>query len=155
MKGGSRMETTKICWSNDLGKLLLRLTVGGLMLCHGIFKITHGIDMIAGAVKSHNWPEFIAYGVYVGEVGAPALVLIGFWTRLAALVMAINMIVAVSLVHLEQIQTLNQGGGWALELQGMYFFGAICIMLLGAGRISIDGLLGGKREATTPPPEAK
>lgn len=149
------METMNKCWPNDLGKLLLRLTIGGLMLFHGIYKITHGIDMIAGAVKQHNWPDFIAYGVYVGEVGAPALVIIGFWTRFAALVMAINMIVAVSLVHLPQLQTLNQGGGWALELQGLYFFGAVCIMLLGAGRISIDGLLRRRADAPAPPPEPK
>jgi putative oxidoreductase len=142
-------------WSECLGKLLLRLSVGGLMLLHGVGKIQHGIDMISGAVKAHNWPEFIAYGVYVGEVLAPALVIVGFWTRLAAAVMAINMIIAVWLAHVDQAWALNQGGGWALELQGLYFFGAICILLLGPGRASIDGLLrsraGAAEAATTEP----
>src|SRR5215475_9039398 len=114
------MDAGNRCWGECLGKLLLRLSVGGLMLLHGIGKITHGIDMIGGAVKAHNWPEFIAYGVYVGEVLAPALVIVGFWTRLAAAIMAINMVVAVALVHTGDLGTLNQGGGWTLELQGLY-----------------------------------
>src|SRR5215813_4927156 len=106
------MDAGNRYWGECLGKLLLRLSVGGLMLLHGISKITHGIDMIAGAVKAHNWPEFIAYGVYVGEVLAPALVIMGFWTRLSAAVIAINMIVAVSLAHMNDVGSLNQGGGW-------------------------------------------
>lgn len=146
------MDAGNRFWGECLGKLLLRLSVGGLMLLHGISKITHGIDMIAGAVKGHNWPEFIAYGVYVGEVLAPALLIIGFWTRFAAAVVAINMIIAVWLAHVDQALTLNQAGGWALELQGLYFFGAVCIVLLGPGRISIDGLLRSRAAAADAAP---
>ena len=36
----------------DLAKLLLRLCVGGLMLFHGIFKITHGADVYVGMLES-------------------------------------------------------------------------------------------------------
>ena len=144
------MDAVNRYWSDCLGKLLLRFTVGGLMLCHGIAKVMHGIDMISGAVKAHNWPEFIAYGVYVGEVFAPLLIIVGFWTRFAAAIMAINMVVAVTLVHTNDLATLNQGGGWTLELQGFYFFGALCIMFLGAGRYSIDALL--QRRGTELPP---
>jgi putative oxidoreductase len=75
----------------------------------------------------------------VGEVLAPILVVIGFLTRPAALVICINMIVAVYLVHASQIFTLNNTGGWALELQGMYFFTGLAIALLGAGRYSVGG----------------
>ena len=52
------------------------------------------------------------------------------------------MIVALSLAHVSQIFTLNQQGGWAIELQGMYLFGAIAVALLGAGRYSVGGLGG-------------
>ncbi|MDF3034984.1 MAG: DoxX family protein, partial [Paucimonas sp.] len=69
----------------------------------------------------------------------PALVLIGLWTRPAALVIAINMIVAVLLVHTKEFFTMTQTGGWALELQAFYFFAAASVALLGAGRFSVGG----------------
>jgi putative oxidoreductase len=53
-----------------------------------------------------------------------------------------NMIVAVLLVHTKQFFTLNETGGWALELQGMYFAAALAVALLGAGRYSIGGVKG-------------
>ena len=49
----------------DLAKLLLRLCVGGLMLFHGIFKITHGADMYVGMLESKGLPGLMAYGVYI------------------------------------------------------------------------------------------
>jgi putative oxidoreductase len=150
------METTKACWSNDLGKLLLRLTVGGLLLFHGIQKIKTGLDWMGPMLQAHNVPDFVRYGVYIGEVLAPALVILGFFTRIGGLIIAINMIVAVWLAHVNDLWKLDpMSGGWAREGDAWYLLGAICIMLLGAGRISIDGLLGGKREASTPPPETK
>lgn len=51
----------------DLGKLLLRVTVGGLMLFHGITKLSQDIDFIKGTATAKGLPEAIAYGVYVGE----------------------------------------------------------------------------------------
>jgi putative oxidoreductase len=54
----------------------------------------------------------------------------------------INMIVALLLVHTSQFFTVNDTGGWALELQGMYLGGAIVVALLGAGRYSVGGLAG-------------
>lgn len=75
-------------------------------------------------------PAFIAYGVLIGEVVAPLLVLANRWVVPAALVMAFNMVVAVALVHASQIFTLGKSGGWALELQGLYFFGSLAIAFL-------------------------
>jgi putative oxidoreductase len=123
----------------DLGKLILRVILAILILFHGISKILHGIDLIIGMIVKTGLPPAVAYLVYFGEVLAPALVLIGLWTRPAAVVIAINMTVAVLLVHTSQFFTLAKSGGWALELQGMYFFCALAVALLGAGRFSIGG----------------
>ena len=123
----------------DLGKFILRLTLALLLLFHGISKILHGIDPIIGMIVKTGLPPTVAYLVYFGEVLAPALVLIGLWARPAAVVIAINMTVAVLLVHTSQFFTLAKSGGWALELQGMYFFCALAVALLGAGRFSIGG----------------
>ncbi|MFC5867769.1 DoxX family protein [Aquincola agrisoli] len=128
--------------SDDIGKLVLRLAVGVLMLLHGIFKIGSGVGGIAGMLQGAGLPAFLAYGVYVGEVLAPLLLIIGAWTRLAAVVIAVNMVVAIALAHASQLMSLTPQGGWALELQGLYLFGAIAIALLGAGGLSVAGANG-------------
>jgi putative oxidoreductase len=123
----------------DLGKLVLRLTLGLLMLLHGWAKVMAGPAAILGLVTKAGLPPTVGYLVYVGEVLAPLLLILGLWSRAAALVIAINMVVAVWLVHLGQLGELAKSGGWALELQAFYCFTAVAIALLGAGRYSLGG----------------
>lgn len=125
--------------SADLGKLVLRLTLGVLTLLHGIAKISAGVGGIAGMLGKAGLPPMLAYGVYAGEVIAPLLLIVGLWTRPAALVVAINMLVAVVLAHPAELGKLSTTGGWALELQGFFLFTAIAVALLGAGRFSVGG----------------
>jgi len=136
------MLTTHSRASDELGKLLLRATLAILILLHGIAKVTGGVDGIAGMLTRAGLPGPFAYLVYVGEVLAPILVLIGLWTRPAALLIAINMVVAVWLVHMDELFQLTKTGGWALELQGMFLFSALAVALLGAGRYSVGGIGG-------------
>lgn len=126
----------------DTAKLLLRLVLGSLILLHGISKIKGGPGFVLDVVEKAGLPEPFGYLVYVGEVLAPILLIVGLWARAAAAVIAINMIVAVLLVHLGQLFTLSPQGGWALELQGLYLAVALAIALLGAGRYSIGGVAG-------------
>lgn len=128
--------------SDDAGKLLLRVSVGLLMLLHGLFKIGTGPGFVVGLVEGLGLPGFLAYLVFVGEIVAPLLMIIGFWTRPAALVVAINMLVAILLVHTGQLFSLTKQGGWSLELQGLFLFGALVVALLGAGRYSVGGAQG-------------
>lgn len=123
--------------SEDIGKLILRATLGGLTLLHGISKVVHGPAFIKGLVVSAGMPELFAYLVYVGEVLAPALVLLGVFARPAALVIAINMVVAILLVHTGELFSLGKSGGWSLELQGFFLFTALAVAALGAGRLSL------------------
>ena len=122
----------------DLGKLVLRLTIGVLILLHGIAKLKGGVGPIAGMLEGHGLPGVLAYGAYVGEVIAPILLIVGFQTRIAAILVAVNMVFAIGLAHAAQVFQLNQTGGWAIELQGLFLFGAIAVALLGAGRFSLD-----------------
>ncbi|HEY1042976.1 MAG TPA: DoxX family protein [Telluria sp.] len=127
----------------DLGKLILRVTLGGLILLHGIAKLKGGVGFIEGMLSARGLPAAIAYLVYVGEVLAPVLLIIGMWTRVAALIVLGNMLVAVALVHMGDLGRLNQTGGWAIELQAMFIAAAAALLLLGAGRYSVGGS-GGK-----------
>lgn len=124
--------------NQDLGKLVLRLSLGLLVLLHGVAKITGGIGFITQVVQDAGLPGFLAYGVYAGEVVAPVMVILGLHARLGAAVIAFNMLVAIFLVHSAELFALNQTGGWALELQGMFLFGAIAVALLGPGNFSIN-----------------
>lgn len=125
-------------WFDDAGKLLLRLMVGGMMLPHGVAKITGGVAGISGMLTAKGLPQFLAYGVYVGELMAPALIVAGLWSRPAALVLTINMVVATLLAHSGDLLSLGPHGGWAIELQAFYLFGAVAVFLLGAGRYSVS-----------------
>lgn len=128
--------------SDDLGKLVLRAALALLLLFHGVSKLIGGVGFIAGMLAKAGMPSAIAYLVYIGEVVAPVLILLGIWTRAAALVVVINMIVALLLVHTSQFFSMSKTGGWALELQGFYLFAAVAVALLGAGRYSIGGIGG-------------
>ena len=123
--------------TEDLGKLILRLTVAVLLLLHGVAKILGGVGGISGMLQDVGLPGELAYGVYVGEVAAPLLVIIGLYARIAALVMALNMVAAVYLAHLEDIFALGRGGGWAIELQAFFLFTALAVALIGPGRFSV------------------
>lgn len=125
--------------SEDLGKLVLRVSLGAMMLLHGWAKLGgEALAGIKGMVVGNGLPEFVAYGVYVGEILAPLLMVVGYFTRPAAAVFAFNMVVAVWLAHRADILRLTDHHSWAIELQGLYFFGAVAVALLGAGKYSLS-----------------
>jgi putative oxidoreductase len=125
-------------FADDLGKLLVRLSAGGLMLFHGIHKLQHGAGGIEDILRANNLPAGLAIGVYVGEVVAPILILIGFFARPAGLVLSFNMLVAVLLVHTKDLTRITPQGAWAMELQTFYFLGGLAVFFLGAGRFSVS-----------------
>jgi len=121
----------------DLGKLLLRLTLGGLLLFHGIAKLLHGVGFIEGELAAHGLPTLLAYGVFIGELIAPLMVILGYQTRIGALLIVFNMLVALVLVHTNQLLSLGSNGGWALELQGFFLLTALAVVFLGPGRYKL------------------
>ena len=124
--------------SDDGGKLVLRLTIGILLLLHGIAKLLGGIEPITGMVTSAGLPAAFSYLVFVGEVLAPLGLILGVFTRISALIVVANMLFAVGLAHMPELTQLGDSGGWAIELQALFLFGALAIMLLGPGRFSLQ-----------------
>lgn len=121
----------------DLGKLIVRLTLGGLLLFHGVAKLLNGIGFIESELASHNLPTFLAYGVFVGELIAPVMVILGYHTRVGALFILINMVVAIALVHSHQLLALSRNGGLVLELQLFFLFSALALIFLGPGKYKL------------------
>jgi len=122
--------------------LILRVVLGILVLLHGISKLPPPPKEIAAMLAQANLPAVLAWGVYLGEIVAPILLIIGVWTRLAAVLIAINMVVAVLTAHTGQLLSLGNEGGYALELQAMYLFVAVALAFTGAGRLSVGGRYG-------------
>ena len=123
--------------SDDLGKLILRLALGILVLLHGIAKLKGGIGFLTPMVTGLGLPPWFAYGVYIGEVAAPIMVILGLFARTGAFIIFVNMLFAIALAHMGEIATLGKTGGWALELQGMFLFTALALTFLNPGRYAI------------------
>lgn len=124
----------------NIGKLLLRITIAGLMLFHGLAKLTGGLEAIEGIegmLAGYGLPKFIAYGVYIGEIVAPLMMLAGVYTRIASLVFVFNMLVAIGLAHAGDVFSMGPHGGWAIELQMLYLLGALVIALIGPGAYAV------------------
>lgn len=122
----------------DTGKLIIRLCVGLLMLFHGIAKIMHpgSLDFIGGMLSNNGFPSFFAYGVYIGEVLAPLMVIVGYQARVGALIIVVNMVAALLLAHSGDFFSLSEHGGWAVELQMFYLLSALSVMFLGSGKLA-------------------
>ena len=122
---------------DDAGKLLLRITIGGLMLFHGMSKLLTGASGVKAMLAAYGLPEFIAYGTILGEVVAPILIILGILTRPSALLVAFTMVVAWLMVGLDKTFVLEKTGAWAIESIVYFFVGSIALALMGAGRFSI------------------
>ena len=139
-----RAETNKGSLVDDGGKLILRVSIAGLMLFHGVAKITGGVGGVQAMLTDAGLPTVLAYGVYVGEVVAPVLMILGFFARTAAIVFAFNMLVAIFLGHPNELLSIGEFGQWMIELPVLYLVGGVCVAIFGPGRFAIRR--GGDRE---------
>ena len=123
---------------NDFGKLLLRVTIACLLLFHGYAKIKYGLGFIEGILSNKGIPQAVAYLVFIGEILAPLLLILGYKTRFAALMVIATMFTAIYLVHPNDLTTLTKVG--ALKLETIYFFilTSLVLLFMGPGKYSID-----------------
>jgi putative oxidoreductase len=130
----------------EAGKFVLRAGVAIILLFHGVHKILRPeqMDMPLMVVEKWGLPTFFAYGVLVGEALAPALLLLGLWSRLAASLVAVNMLVVIFGAHPELVLAIGEFG-YALELPALLLSGALASALIGPGRYSLDDWIARRR----------
>jgi putative oxidoreductase len=124
----------------DAGLLLLRLVVGVVFLYHGVAKLADPAAF-AGFLERLGvfLPTVAAWGVALVEsIGGLAL-MVGLLTRIAGLLLAINMTVAIILVHSHAFNVQEGGMEFALTLG----IASLALVLTGPGRFSIAGLIRG------------
>jgi putative oxidoreductase len=125
--------------NESTGKLILRLALGLMLIMHGIHKLMGGIDYLDGMLANAGLPAFLKYGVYIGEVLAPLAVIAGYYARIGAWVIAVNMLFAIALVGAQDMFSLSpKTGGLALELEYFYLFSAVALALIGPGRYAVN-----------------
>lgn len=122
---------------DDSGKLVLRLALGILVLFHGVSKLHGGIGFLHPMLSALGLPTWFAYGVYIGEIVAPVMVILGLFTRIGAFLIFVNLIFAIVLVHRPDLFSMTRQGGWALELQGMFMFSALALTFMTPGRYAM------------------
>jgi len=122
---------------NDIGLLLIRITIACLMLFHGVAKLK-GLDSIKGMLANQSLPEILAYGVYITEIIAPILILVGYRTRLASLAFFIGMLMIIFLKQFDNIFILTKSGAIKAEIVLMYTIISLALFFAGAAKYAIS-----------------
>lgn len=125
--------------SEDIGKLVLRLTLALLMLFHGVDKIGN-LGGVMSILEKNGLPEFMAYLIYVGEILAPLMLIVGYRVKVAALTISLTIVAASLLVFSNSLFSLGKHGAYALEVQAFYLFVGIAVFLLGNDRFCLDSM---------------
>lgn len=124
--------------NKNVAILLFRISIPFTMLIYGIDKITNGTGFIGSLLDAYNLPSFLVYGVFIGEIIAPIMLLLGYRSRLAGLLFAFNCLLAILMAQIQYFFTLNQFGGWTLDLLFIYLVAGIAFFYSGAGKHSIS-----------------
>ncbi|MCK9491152.1 MAG: DoxX family protein [Sulfurimonas sp.] len=122
----------------DVAKLIIRLSLGIMMLFHGVDKIRNGIGGVKHLVTKAGLPEFFAYGVYVGEVILPIFIILGLYARVASVGVAFTMIFAIFLAYGGAFLALGKHGAPVMELPFLYLVLSLGVFFLGSGRYSLN-----------------
>jgi len=124
----------------DLALFILRLTLGGIFLAHGLQKLGvfggEAVTGFAGMLQGLGMPnaETHAWAVSIIETAAGALLIFGILPRLSALSIAVIMSAAVIKVHAPKGFFMMDGG---YEYPLLIIAASLVILLAGAGKISL------------------
>ena len=117
-----------------LALLVMRLTVGAIFTVHGYHKVFGGLHHHVQFVQSLGLPGWSAYLSAFAEFIGGLLILIGLFTRIAALAICIDMCVAIAKVHFQHGLTGNGGYEFPLCLATLAF----ALICFGGGPIAFD-----------------
>jgi uncharacterized membrane protein YphA (DoxX/SURF4 family) len=121
--------------------LLVRLLVGAVFLSEGVQKFLFPAALGVGRFAKIGIPAPGFFGPFVGvvEIVCGALLLVGLLTRLAAIPLIIDMLVAIATTKLPM---LAKSGFWSLAHEARtdwcMLLGSVFLLLVGAGPLSLD-----------------
>ena len=127
----------------EIAFTLMRIVIGGIMLMHGWTKVSSatGAAGVAGFMSRIGLEPGIAFAyaaIFLETVGAVCLI-VGLLTRFFAAALAIEMAIALAVVHLAKGFSVNQGGYEYVLLIGIVL---LVIAIRGGGPYSVDRVIG-------------
>jgi putative oxidoreductase len=125
---------------NEIGALILRVTLGVLFLIHGIVKFQGGIENIVGWFDSIGLPGFMAYGVALIEIIGGIALIIGLATKFISALFALLMIGATLKVKLS-VGLLGNGQMAGYELDLAFLAIALYLVINGSKILSVSQLI--------------
>ena len=134
-----------------LALLIMRLALGAIMVAHGYHKVFGGLHHHTQMVASLGLPAWLGYVSAFTEFFGGLMILLGFFTRPAAVAIGINLFVAIWKVHLHNglIGSPDRPG---FEFPLAAFTLAFALVFFGGGPIALDhALRGGGRGASQRP----
>lgn len=130
------MSTNYTTGAFNLATLLLRLGCGGLIIHHGYSKLVNFAQYKTQFMNFLGLGQSTTLGLVIfAELVCGALLLIGLFSRLACVPLIITMCVALFKVHGGQI--FGEG-----EMAALYLAGYLALIIMGPGKISVDGMAG-------------
>lgn len=125
---------------SSFGLLFLRVIFGICVLTHGISKIqnfTSSMQFIQELLIKNNLPQIMSYGVFVGEVIAPFLIIIGLFTRISSIIVFLNCLTILYLAHLSNLFGMTPQGGFINEIVFLYIGCSLCLIFTGSGKFAL------------------
>jgi len=137
------MFLSRIVNNPDIGKLFLRLSVGVLMLFHGVHKLRTGIDDINQWMTEIGLPSVMAYGVYFAEIIIPLCIILGIFVRESSLMLGLNMIVAIAYLYTKGYAPfgIDSFGGINSEVDFLFLLPSLALVFLGGGKYGLSFML--------------
>jgi putative oxidoreductase len=130
------------------GLAILRIVLGIAMLVHGWSKLSGGVDNVAGffgGMLGIPAPGLMAWVVTIVEFVGGILLVVGFLTQIAGLLIALDMLGAILFAYLLRGAPFIENGQISWEKEAVFAAAALCLALSGPGAWSVDDVVAENR----------
>ena len=130
------------------GLAILRVVLGIAMLVHGWSKLSGGVDNVAGffgGMLGIPAPGLMAWVVTIVELVGGILLVVGFLTHIAGILIALDMLGAILFAYLLRGAPFIENGQISWEREAVFAAAALCIALAGPGAWSVDDVVAENR----------
>ena len=130
------------------GLAILRVVLGIAMAVHGWSKLSGGVDNVSGffgGMLGIPAPGLMAWVVTIVELVGGILLVVGFLTQIAGILIALDMLGAILFAFLLRGAPFIENGQITWEKEAVFAAAALCIVLAGPGAWSVDDVVAENR----------